>query len=61
MAEHSRRSLEAELQQCRVEIESVRNQLLDGHPDIHGLVLAWLDWVRSRLVQPCLAILRAGV
>jgi len=27
-----------------MEIESARSQLLDGHPDIHGLLLALSDW-----------------
>src|SRR5258708_2493 len=50
MAEHSGRSLEAELQRCRVEMESARSQLLDGHPDIQGLVLALSDWCQEECI-----------
>src|SRR5713226_6491389 len=50
MAEHSRRSLEAELQRCQVEIQSARSQLLDGHPDIQGLVLALSDWCQEERI-----------
>ena len=58
MAEHSRRSLEAELQRCRVEIESARIQLLDGHPDIRGLLLALCDWCEEERI--ILELLRSG-
>jgi hypothetical protein len=29
---------------CRREIAAVENQLRSGHPEIHGLCLALMDW-----------------
>jgi hypothetical protein len=50
LAKPSRRSLGAELEQSQAEIESAWRQLLDGHPDIHGLVLAMADWAEEERI-----------
>ena len=41
-----------EFERCRREIERVEAQLLSGHPDLQGLVVALMDWhVELRLLQ----------
>ena len=32
------------MERCRREIAVIENQLRAGHPDVHGLCLALVDW-----------------
>ena len=32
------------MERCRCEIALIEDQLRAGHPDVHGLCLALMDW-----------------
>jgi hypothetical protein len=36
--------MQPEIERCRREIAGIEAQLRSGHPDLHGLVLALVDW-----------------
>jgi hypothetical protein len=45
--------MRSEIERCRREIAGIEMQLRSGHSDLHGLLLALMDWhAELRLLQP---------
>ena len=45
--------MQVEIERCRREIADVESRLRTGHPDLHGLCIALMDWNAELRLLEC--------